>query len=212
MRASASGRVAWMGGRTSRSRQKRTSRSSSSCVPIVEPITKSWRKNTRVSSAGEASGGRPRDDDRAPGAERAHGVFARRCTDGLDDDVDPFRQAVPDRKGGRTEARRLLPLAGDGWSRRSGRRGGVDHGHCGRELLRAPGPARVGRRHLVGWTACGTRSARPSQGGGVLEGKPGGNGSRSRRGTATRSLAPPGTARRAESAAGRGFVAAPASR
>jgi len=52
--ASARGKMVWMAGRMSRSTQKRIRRSSSSRVPMVEPITASWRKKRRVSSAGGA--------------------------------------------------------------------------------------------------------------------------------------------------------------
>src|SRR6201995_2251287 len=53
--ASVSGSVVLIAGRTPLSTQNLISRSSSSRVPIVDPITDNWRKKIRVSSAGGAS-------------------------------------------------------------------------------------------------------------------------------------------------------------
>ena len=54
-RASDSGSVSWITGRTPLSTQNRTSRSSSSRVPIVDPTIDSCRKYTRLSSVGGAN-------------------------------------------------------------------------------------------------------------------------------------------------------------
>src|SRR5271165_4349937 len=54
-RASPSGSVALIAGRIRLSTHILIRRSSSSRVPIVDPITDSWRKKIRVSSAGGAS-------------------------------------------------------------------------------------------------------------------------------------------------------------